>query len=233
MSDKKILIFGANGGLGKALARHYLSLGEKVFGTSRKNDTDILHQNYHHFCCDLLSETDLDQLIKFFKKNQLTVHIIINCAAISSRKPLMFSNKEDLRNVFETNLISHYEICKKFSKFLLIQTQKSAIIGFSSIHANDFATGAAFYALTKKGLEVLTNSFSQELQDTNISFYCLVLSYIKGIGLANSLSNSYKEKHMSNNINAREINFSEITNVIDKILNKETTQGNPVIRIGC
>ena len=126
----------------------------------------------------------------------------------------------------EVNVIAHYEICKKFSKYLLLQKEPSSIIGFSSIHADTLIEGASFYAVTKKCIETLTKSFAVEFIKTGISFYCLVLSYTKNIGLAKKkIEKNRIQKHLEKNTKATEIEISKITKNIEIILNREKSLG--------
>lgn len=76
--NKKVLIFGAGGFVGKYLAKEFSSNNYKVYG-SDKNSSNNINEFYEFYKCDLL---DINQVSSILKEVNPT-HII-NLAAISS-----------------------------------------------------------------------------------------------------------------------------------------------------
>ena len=57
MNDSPVmLITGTRKGVGKYLAKHYISKGFQVIGCSRK-PVDFESSNYRHFCLDIVDES--------------------------------------------------------------------------------------------------------------------------------------------------------------------------------
>ena len=229
---KNIVILGCSGGLGRSLTEFFLSKGNNVYGTSRDKNIYEGKYGFTHFNLDITIDDDVDKLVYFFKKGFIKIDLVINCIAKSFSQFLITSDTSTLENLMNINVICYYNLIKKLSKHILIQKKSATFVGFSSIHADTPIAGASFYSMSKKCVENLTISFAEEFYNTNISYYCMILSYIKNIGLAKVMNNKNIKKHLDKNKNARTINLVEITNSFEKLM-KTTNQSNPLIRIGC
>ena len=65
---RNILITGASRGLGKALAEHYLKLGDNVIGCAR-SEQSIDHKNYTHFQVDIATPAvDIDHTFRHHRE---------------------------------------------------------------------------------------------------------------------------------------------------------------------
>ena len=62
MKNKKIIITGSSKGIGKFLCNEYLRRGHLVFGCSR-SESDIIHDNYHHYITDVTVESDIKKML--------------------------------------------------------------------------------------------------------------------------------------------------------------------------
>ena len=231
-NPKNIIIFGCNSGLGRGLTDFFLSKGHNVFGTSRGKNLYKDKQLFTHFNLEITNNNEIDDLIDFFKKGRKKIDLVINCIAKSSNQFLIMSNTNKLKDLININVVCYYKLIKKLSKYILGQKDNSIFVGFSSIHADTPVAGASFYSMSKKCVENLTISFAEEFKRTNISYYCMVLSYITNIGLAREINDEIINRHLDKNENAHKINLVDVTNSFEKLLERKG-QFNPLIKIGC
>ena len=81
MNKKKIIILtGANGVLGKCLAKSLKLLSKKIILIDKDNKNSNSFGDYYK--CNFESSKEVEDLIIFFKKKYKTIDIIINNAAM-------------------------------------------------------------------------------------------------------------------------------------------------------
>lgn len=134
----KILVTGASGGIGKAVAFMFLERGHEVMGFDVLT-SPIEHENYTHYVCDL-TKRDYPAIEG--------VEAVVNCAGIQSQ------TEKDI----EVNLTSVIA----FTEFYAFNEQIKAVVNISSSSA---LTGAEFphYAASKGGLSTYTKNLAQRL----------------------------------------------------------------------
>ena len=68
----EVLITGSRKGIGRFLAENYLARGYTVIGCSR-GETDLHHEQYFHYKCDVAAERDVTKLIRKIRKNTVVL----------------------------------------------------------------------------------------------------------------------------------------------------------------
>ncbi|MDQ1095198.1 MULTISPECIES: SDR family NAD(P)-dependent oxidoreductase [Chryseobacterium] len=185
---KKILITGANQGIGFEAAKQLAGLGHYVYLGSRSQSNGIeaqekLHEaGFHNVECIELDVTDVKsiQSVKHIlesKEHQLDV--LINNAGIAGEQPQTMStgNMANLRNVFETNFFGAVQttqllmdLLKKSDAPRIINV--SSPLGSLSIQTDSQSPNFRIYdaySASKTALNAFTVLLSKELQDTNFS----------------------------------------------------------------
>lgn len=124
----KIIITGASGGIGSAVARRFLALGHEVFGIDLAPQT-VSHDNYRHFTADIKNAQSLPDLPD--------AHVVFNNAGVQN-------SVDDISN----NLLGAVNVTEKYAfgsgKLRSILFNASA----SSISGREFP----LYAASKAGL---------------------------------------------------------------------------------
>jgi NAD(P)-dependent dehydrogenase (short-subunit alcohol dehydrogenase family) len=150
LKNKKILITGAAGSLGKAISQCLLELGAKVYlvdikdySSSKhfKNLKSIYSKNVYFFQCDITNEQSVNVLIKNFLKIK-SLDVLINNAAFTGSSKLIgwntsFENqkKEGWQKSLELNLSSIFDLIQKLLP-LLKKSNQGNIINISSIYGS-------------------------------------------------------------------------------------------------
>ncbi len=164
LEGKIILITGASSGIGRASAIECSRLGAQVVLTGRKdnelNKTLSLMDGSNHIIlrADLTKDEDVARLI-----SQLPELDGLVCnAGISKRIPIKFIKRDDLYNVFDTNVFSGILLTKSIIRAKKIRNGGS-IVFTSSKAAHQSTPGNSIYATSKAAIECFARGCAIEL----------------------------------------------------------------------
>ena len=160
---KNILITGCSSGLGLALTNYYLQKGFKVYGISR-NKPEIQNQNFIHISFDLskISEikTSLTTILKEIKNLDL---VFLNAGMLGKIKILQELSIEEMQEVYSLNVYANKELLD-----ILMQIDVKNIFNISSGASKTGYKGWGSYSLSKAGVNMLVNLYSNEMFNTKI-----------------------------------------------------------------
>ena len=160
---KNILITGCSSGLGLALTNYYLQKGFKVYGISR-NKPEIQNQNFIHISFDLskISEikTSLTIILKEIKNLDL---VFLNAGMLGKIKILQELSIEEMQEVYNLNVYANKELLD-----ILMQIDVKNIFIISSGASKTGYKGWGSYSLSKAGVNMLVNLYSNEMFNTKI-----------------------------------------------------------------
>ena len=161
--QKNILITGCSSGLGLALTNYYLQKGFKVYGISR-NKPEIQNQNFIHISFDLsqISEikTSLTTILKEIKNLDL---VFLNAGMLGKIKILQELSIEEMQEVYSLNVYANKELLD-----ILMQIDVKNIFIISSGASKTGYKGWGSYSLSKAGVNMLVNLYSNEMFNTKI-----------------------------------------------------------------
>ena len=145
----KILITGANSGLGKHLVSKFKDKGHEVFE----------HKGSKHY--DLSNQDEVKKLADDAK--DFGVNVLINNAAIvcPSKELLLYSDNE-IKNMIEVNLTSPILLT-----FYLLD-QLTDIININSMVGLEIKAPRTLYSATKWGLRGFAQSLKEENKNINV-----------------------------------------------------------------
>ena len=160
---KNILITGCSSGLGLALTSYYLQKGFKVYGISR-NKPEIQNQNFIHISFDLSKileiKTSLTTILKEIKNLDL---VFLNAGMLGKIKILQELSIEEMQEVYNLNVYANKELLD-----ILMQIDVKNIFIISSGASKTGYKGWGSYSLSKAGVNMLVNLYSNEMFNTKI-----------------------------------------------------------------
>lgn len=160
---KNILITGCSSGLGLALTNYYLQKGFKVYGISR-NKPEIQNQNFIHISFDLSKisdiKTSLTTILKEIKNLDL---VFLNAGMLGKIKILQELSIEEMQEVYNLNVYANKELLD-----ILMQIDVKNIFIISSGASKTGYKGWGSYSLSKAGVNMLVNLYSNEMFNTKI-----------------------------------------------------------------
>lgn len=161
--QKNILITGCSSGLGLALTNYYLEKGFKVFGISRTKpnieNLNFIHINFDLSQVDKIKEklTDILENINEFET------VFLNAGMLGKIKVLKDLTLEELNEVYSLNVYANKELLD-----ILMNIKVKNIIIISSGASKNGYKGWASYSLSKAGVNMLANLYSNEMINTKI-----------------------------------------------------------------
>ena len=161
--QKNILITGCSSGLGLALTNYYLEKNYKVFGISRKKP-DITNTNFIHKSFDLSNISKIkEELSTFILDIKEIDTVFLNAGMLGKIKILSELSIQELNEVYALNVYANKELLD-----ILINTKVKNILVISSGASKNGYKGWGSYSLSKAGVNMLVNLYSNEMVNTKI-----------------------------------------------------------------
>ena len=165
IKNKKILITGATGGIGKCLVEKFYNLDAKIAatGTNEKKLSDL-----KKFPNILTIKFKLDEhnKIKDFIEDVNTqlggLDILVNNAGITIDNISIRLTEDDWQKVLDINLTSSFLLCKHAIKKMLKKQKNGKIVNITSIVGHTGNLGQANYAASKAGIIGFSKSLALE-----------------------------------------------------------------------
>jgi len=210
MSQKTVLVVGANCPLGLNIIKANLNEGNKVIATSRniKNNINKKNLNWLHF--DPLENNSLDKLLIDLEK--------FNIFSVNYLSAIRDSEASNPEEVFGICLLNYLAIKENLSLKMSIN-EGGRFLSFSSSGTKyGGGKGKQFYALSKQCLEVFT-SYDKALAKDNVLVNTIrvgVLSSVKDVN-----PNRIKLIPTNSPVNIDEI--SKMSILLNSVNNKSIT----------
>lgn len=174
LNGKRILVTGANRGIGKAIAACCAAHGAKLLLHARRRESlgalaDELRRKGTEVCCIAadLSEPGAGKTIVLEVRKAGGLDTLVNNAGIFTAAPLGMTTQGDLLNLFQVNLFSVFELTQYASR-LMQQQGSGSIVNLTSIMGIQGAAEKSAYASSKAALIGFTRSLAKELAPSGI-----------------------------------------------------------------
>jgi short-subunit dehydrogenase len=180
LKGKNILITGASGGIGSAVAKQLADSGAVLFLTAR-NDAklnavaDTCKVPYQRtLAVDISDAAAVSALQKKYFEQLATIDVLINAAGIGIIKPVETLSETAFLQTLHTNLYAPFLLMKSFLPSMKEQ-KKGLIINIPGVLGKVPMAGAAAYSASKYGLVGMMQSIREELKRTEIRITNLFL----------------------------------------------------------
>ena len=183
LNNKKILITGSSGGIGKALCYKFIENGCKLICTSSNLDKlEMLKTEFgekHFFYkIDLSNMIEVSESMKLITQEHKDIDILINNAGSTKDNLLLRMKSDQWKEVVNINLNSNFYIIKEVLP-LMIKNKGGNIIGISSIVAFTGNQGQANYAASKSAMISMYKSLALEVGQRNIRVNTIAPGFIQ------------------------------------------------------
>ncbi len=182
LSDKRILITGASGGLGSAIAKEAAKLGAKIVITGRNIEklTDVFGtldgDGHAMVVADLSTKEGRDKLIKELP----TLHGAVFSTGISQIKPVRFLEQDDIDLNFTAGFNAPVLLTAQLLAKKKLISKESSLLYISSISIKYPFVGGSMYIAVKAALEGFTRALALELAPKKIRVNCIAPAFVKG-----------------------------------------------------
>ena len=178
MEQKKVLVTGATGSIGKAIVEEFAKNGYFVY----------IHYNSNKPKAEaLLQSIDSGEIIGFNMNHKeeivqaledIEVDVLVNNAGITRDSLFFFMEDEAWEDVIDTNLNAPFYITRLIAK-KMIRNKSGSIVNVASISGVCGNAGQANYAASKGGIIALTKTLAIELGRYNIRVNALAPGIIE------------------------------------------------------
>jgi len=176
-----VLLTGASGGLGQAIARGLAARGARLTLTSRR--VDLLEAlagelDAHVIAADLSSRADVARLATEAGE----VDVLVANAGIPAAGRLETFSAEEVYRTLDVNLGSAIALTHALLPGML-ERRRGQLVFISSIAGKTTVPGDPLYHATKYGLRGFSAAMRMDLHGTGVSSSCVFPGFIHGAGI--------------------------------------------------
>ena len=185
LKGKVVIITGATGGIGRAIASEFYDLGTQIVITGRNHEKlfalrDSLYSEQKHkdalepLCIPLdLTATGAEEtLIQEAYKNFNRIDVLVNNAGNVDGRMFLKSDPVYLQNMIHINMIVPYNLCRLALPHML-RNKYGRIINMTSIAGATGDAAMSAYAGSKGGMAAFTKSIAAEYGRRGITANCI------------------------------------------------------------
>jgi len=173
---KRVLITGASGGIGHALAECLLDEGAHVLVCARNTQrlrASVMLWNVGVDRADLIeadvvSLADRERLCGAASRWRGGVDILVNNAGVSDFGLLEDTSGESLERTVATNLLAPMDLCRRMLPHLRTRSE-AQIVNIGSVFGSIGFAGNSAYCASKFGLRGFSEALRRELADTTVA----------------------------------------------------------------
>ena len=169
----KILVTGASGGIGSAIADQFTKDEQTLILTSSSKDTLTSLKNKYgnsnfYYNLNFNDSKSLDESLKLISEEHKDLSVIVNNAGITEDSIILRMKQEQWEKVIQANLSSNFSIIKNLLPNMIKQ-KYGKIIGISSVVAISGNPGQSNYVAAKSGMIGFYKSLALEVASRNIN----------------------------------------------------------------
>ena len=189
--NKKVVVLGSSGGIGKMIVKDFLEAGAEVVGISRSK-INLSNKKFSQLNFDItkITQNDLSHLLKNLNK----VDFLINSFAISIKSNEKVQSYLDFEKTINNNILSYFKIIIEIIEKMKIN---SSIVHITSINSKFAFEKNPGYQASKSALSALTRSFAKDLSYKKIRVNSIAPSYIKTKMTEKSYKNKVKRSYIA------------------------------------
>lgn len=197
LTDKVVLITGATGGIGGAIAHKMKEAGATVVVSGRSTEklNAQFDDSYIKIAADLVYDGAGVELVMNTIEKAGKIDILVNNAGITQDTLLMRMTDEQFDNVINTNLRSCFKMCRA-AIMPMMKNRFGRIINMASIIGQIGGPGQSNYAASKGGMIAMTKSIAAEVASRGITANCIAPGFIK-TPMTDVLSDDLKKAYLA------------------------------------
>lgn len=173
LRDKTILITGAGSGIGRETAIVVSSLGANVIMLDvseqglEETTAALSSEKYSQYVVDLTVADTISHVCNEIVEKNGSIHGLVHCAGISSRKPLNVLKREGFSNVMDVNFFAFVELVKQTTKKSRFADGGSIVV-MSSISSIRGYKAKTEYCVSKAAVDAFVRCMALELAPKRI-----------------------------------------------------------------
>ena len=180
--NKKILVTGASGGIGREIVKKFISLEGTVVATGTNLERlDLLKKDFPNVNVikfDISEHSKIEEFIDNTFTQLSGLDILINNAGINMDNLSLRMKDEEWQKVIDINLTSTF-LLSKYAIKKMLKSKYGRIVNISSVVGHTGNLGQANYSASKAGIIGMTKSLAIEYAKKNITLNCVSPGFIQ------------------------------------------------------
>jgi 3-oxoacyl-[acyl-carrier protein] reductase len=183
LNGKNVLITGATGGIGSAIAKTLHSQGAKLVLSGTKEEklqqlASEISDDCKYLACNLSNTAEVEDL--FDKAESLVgqIDILVCNAGVTKDSLILRMKNEDFDHVIDVNLKSTFILNRNAIKKML-RRKNGRIINIASVVALTGNPGQSNYVASKAGMIGMAKSMAQEVASRDVTINCVAPGFIE------------------------------------------------------
>jgi short-subunit dehydrogenase len=181
LTGRTVLLTGATGGIGHAIARALHARGAQLVVTGRR--TDVLEPlaaeiGATALAADLSQRADVDRLIE----QAGDADVLVNNAGLPASGSTLTFSVEEIDRALDVNLRAPMVLARHFA-LELSRRGSGHIVFVSSLSGKSGQAGAAVYSATKFGLRGFAHGLRGDLADSGVGVSAVLPGFIRDAGM--------------------------------------------------
>jgi NAD(P)-dependent dehydrogenase (short-subunit alcohol dehydrogenase family) len=186
LSSKTAVVIGGTSGIGRTLAKGLAQAGADVVPTGRRRElvesvaaeVQALGRGSLAVTCDVASKSSLEGLLDAVLAKFGKVDILVNCAGINQRVPVLEMSDGDWNRILETNLNGTFRACQVFGR-KMVDRGYGRIVNVASLSSFVALYEVAAYSASKAAVASLTKSLAIEWARQGVCVNALAPGYFR------------------------------------------------------
>lgn len=168
-TKKAVLVTGANSGIGRKITERLAAEGYLVYAGARKEadlrELDAI-ENVQSIRLDVTRPEEIAAAVETVRKAGRGLHGLVNNAGVAVVGPLTEMKEDDLRFVFDVNVLGPYRVTQAFAP--LIVESGGRITTISSIAGIVSRPPLGAYSMSKHAVEAFGDALAAELEPKGV-----------------------------------------------------------------
>ena len=214
--NKKILVTGATGGIGRDIVKKFISLEGNVVATGTNIEKlDLLKKDFpkvNVIKFDISDHSKIEEFIDNVSTQLTGLDVLINNAGTNMDNLSLRMKEEEWKKVIDINLTSSF-LLSKFAIKKMLRSKSGKIINITSVVSHTGNLGQANYTASKAGIIAMSKSLAIEYAKKNININCVSPGFIK-TDMTDKIDQKFKEAIISKIPSARLGEPDDIANAV-------------------
>ena len=180
--NKKILVTGATGVIGRDIVKKFISLEGNVVATGTNIEKlDLLKKDFPKVNVIKFDISDHSKIEEFIDNasTQLTgLDILVNNAGVNIDNLSLRMKEDEWKKVIDINLTSTF-LLSKYAIKKMLKNKYGRIVNISSVVGHTGNLGQSNYSASKAGMIGMTKSLAIEYAKKNITLNCVSPGFIQ------------------------------------------------------
>ena len=173
LKDKRVLITGAAGGIGAAIAARFASAGARLALLDR--DAEAIRALSRGLACaplalpaDVASEAEVEGAFDAAERALGGIDVLVHCAGIGVERAFLDTSLDEWRRMLEINLTGTFLCCRAAARRMVQARRNGSLVTIASTAGELGSSRRAAYGASKAGMINLTQTIAVELAGSGI-----------------------------------------------------------------